>query len=97
VLSFELSEFSLICNLKSAITRGQKMLLTTETMQLHVRFNGRSEDLDLGALGLPRDADDATLRAALARRYDCAAGDLAEYVIVREAQAIIVRPVAYYG
>ena len=72
-------------------------LLTIDTMQLHVRFNGRSEDLDLDALGLLRDADDTALRAALARRYDCAADDLADYVIVREAQAIIVRPVAYYG
>jgi len=73
------------------------MLSTTETLRLHVRFNGHSEDLDLDALGLLHDADDATLRAALARRYDCAAGDLAEYAIVREPQAIIVRPVAFYG
>ena len=73
------------------------MPLTTDTMQLHVRFNGRSEDLDLGALGLHYGADDDALRIALARRYDCAATDLAEYVIVREPQAIIVRPIAYYG
>ncbi len=50
-----------------------------------------------GRAGLLHDADDATLRAALARRYDCAAEDLAQYVIVREPQAIIVRPVAFYG
>jgi hypothetical protein len=73
------------------------MLSTTETLRLHVRFNGHSEDLDLGALGLLHDASDATLCAALARRYDCAIADLAEYVIVREPQAIIVRPVAFYG
>ena len=73
------------------------MMLATETMRLHVRFNGRSEDLDLAALGLRPDAGDAELRAALARRYDCPADDLAGYVVVREPQAIIVRPVAYYG
>ena len=40
---------------------------------------------------------DAELRTALARRYDCAMADLEKYVIVREQQAIIVRPVAIYG
>ena len=73
------------------------MLSTTETLRLHVRFNGHSEDLDLSTLGLPHDANDTSLRAALARRYDCAAEDLAQYVIVREPQAIIVRPAAFYG
>jgi hypothetical protein len=74
-----------------------KMLLTTETMRLHVRFNGRSEDLDLATLALGCDASDTELRAALARRYDCAVDDLAGYVIAREPQAIIVRPIAFYG
>jgi hypothetical protein len=73
------------------------MMLAIETMRLHVRFSGRSEDLDLAALGLDGAAGDAELRAALARRYDCAVADLAEYVIAREPQAIIVRPIAFYG
>ena len=73
------------------------MLLTTETMRLHVRFNGHSEDLDLATLELGRDASDSELRAALARRYDCAVDDFASYVIAREPQAIIVRPIAFYG
>ena len=73
------------------------MMLTTETIRLHVRFNGRSEDLDLETLGLRRDASDTELRAALARRYDCAVDDLASYLIMREPQAIIVRPIAFYG
>jgi hypothetical protein len=73
------------------------MMLTTEMMRLHVRFDGRSEDLDLEALGLGYDAGDAEIRAALARRYDRAVEDLAGYVIVREPQAIIVRPIAFYG
>jgi hypothetical protein len=73
------------------------MTLITETLRLHVRFDGRSEDLDLATLGLGHDAGDAELRAALARRYDCRADDLAGYAIVREPQAIIVRPIAFYG
>jgi hypothetical protein len=77
--------------------KGVIMTLTAETMHVHVRFNGRSEDLDLETLGLPIDAGDVELRAALARRYDCAVGDLDSYVIAREWQAIVVRPVAFYG
>jgi hypothetical protein len=73
------------------------MMITTGTVRLHVRFNGRSEDLDLETLGLGRDAGDAELRDALARRYDCPVDDLASYAIVREPQAIIVRPIAFYG
>ena len=73
------------------------MTLTIDALRLHVRFDGRSEELDLETLGLRRDAGDAELRAALACRYDCAVEDLAEYVVVRGPQAIIVRPIAYYG
>jgi hypothetical protein len=73
------------------------MMEMTATMPVHVRFDGRSEDLDLKALGLRAGASDAELRAALARRYDRPAGALDEYVIVREPQAIVVRPVAVYG
>jgi hypothetical protein len=73
------------------------MTLATETLRLHVRFNGRSEELDLDTLGLGPEASDGELRVALARRYACAEVELADYVIVREPQAIIVRPVAFYG
>lgn len=73
------------------------MLMTNLSMPLHVRFRGQSEDLRVATLGVAPGASDDELRAALARRYDCALGDLDEYVIVREPQAIIVRPVAYYG
>jgi hypothetical protein len=72
-------------------------MLMFETTRLHVRFAGRSEELDLAVLDLRPDASDAELRTALAQRYGCAAADLDEYVVVREPQAIIVRPVAIYG
>lgn len=69
-------------------------MLMTDTLRLHVRFEGRSEDPDLDTLGLRHDAGDAELRTALARRYGRPAEALDEYVIVREPQGIIVRPVA---
>lgn len=72
-------------------------MLTIDTVPLHIRFAGRSEDLDLAALGLPADADDAALRAAIASRYEQPLAALADYVVVRERRAIIVRPVAFYG
>ncbi|HEU5013365.1 MAG TPA: hypothetical protein VFT66_12660 [Roseiflexaceae bacterium] len=72
------------------------MLLTNST-RLHVRFNGRSEDLDLAVLDVRADASDDELRAALAQRYRCAASAFDEYIVVREPQAIIVRPIAFYG
>lgn len=72
------------------------MLMTTTTT-LYVRFNGRSEELDLQRLGLRPDSSDTEVRTALARHYDCNIKELDGYVIVHEPQAIIVRPVAIYG
>lgn len=72
-------------------------MLTTETLTLHVRFDGRSEELDFATLDLRPDAGDAELRAALARRYGCEIRALDEYVVVREKYAVIVRPIAFYG
>lgn len=72
-------------------------MLTTETIRLHVRFNGRSEELDLMALDLDSSVSDDELKGVLARRYDLNVADLDEYLIVREPQAIIVRPIAIYG
>ncbi|NJP06508.1 MAG: hypothetical protein HC837_13230 [Chloroflexaceae bacterium] len=66
-------------------------------ISLHVRFNGQSEELDLAVLHLGADVSDTALREALARHYDCSQEALDEYVIVREPQAIIVRPLAIYG
>lgn len=72
-------------------------MLALQSERLHVRFNGRSEDLRLADLGLDRQASDAELIAALARRYGCAEAAFAEYLVVREPQALIVRPLAFYG
>jgi hypothetical protein len=72
-------------------------MVEATALTLHVRFAGRSEELDMRALDLDERASDAELRAALARRYAVAPETLNEYVVVREPKAIIVRPVAYYG
>ncbi len=72
-------------------------MFTTDSTLLHVRFDGRSDDLELADLNLAPNVTDGDLRAALAARYDCAPGELDDYVIVREPRAIIVRPVAIYG
>ena len=72
-------------------------MLMHDTKLLHVRFNGYSEELALDTLALRPNASDAELRLALAKHYDCAVDALDDYVVVREPQAIIIRPVAFYG
>jgi len=69
----------------------------SETTRIHVRFAGHSEDFNLAALDLRPNWQDAELRSALARRLDCSPSALTDYVIKREEQAIIVRPMAIYG
>lgn len=64
---------------------------------VHVRVGGRSEELKLAALGLSGDATDAQLKVAIASYLDLPANSLANHVIVRTSQAIIVRPEAIYG
>lgn len=73
------------------------MTLATTLLRLHVRFEGRSEELEFEALRLRPTASDSELVAALARRYDRKLIDFEHYVIVREPQAVIIRPEAFYG
>jgi hypothetical protein len=77
--------------------REAALMLSADVFQVHVRFAGRSEDLSFQQLNLRPSATDDELKTALARWYDCAVADLADYVIVREPAAIIVRPLAIYG
>ena len=72
-------------------------MATAATSLLHVRFAGRSEEFDIAELDLSPEASDIDLRAALAKRYDCGIWDFDGYVIVRDVQAIIVRPIAIHG
>lgn len=64
---------------------------------LHVRFDGRSEELTLAMLGLQSDATDAQIRGAVEGHFDLPAGYLDNHIVVRTSQAIIVRPEAIYG
>lgn len=75
----------------------------TETMTptaistLHVRFDGRSEELPLAALDLGPHATDAELKRALEAHLDRPPGYLETYAVVRHSDAIVVRPEAIYG
>jgi hypothetical protein len=64
---------------------------------VHVRFDGRSEELTLAALNLASNASDIQIRQALTSHFDLPASYLDTHVIVRTNQAIIVRPEAIYG
>lgn len=63
---------------------------------VHVRVAGRSAEVMLAA-GLCNQATDQQFKAAVARALDLPTDSLAEHVIVRTSQAIIVRPEAVYG
>jgi hypothetical protein len=64
---------------------------------LHLRFNGRSDEMSLAALGLTPSATDEQIKAALAAHLDCSPAALAGHVVVRHEAAIVVRPEAIYG
>jgi hypothetical protein len=64
---------------------------------VHVRVAGRSEELKLAALGLQSDATDSQIKEAVVQALDLPASELANHVIVRTSQAIVVRPEAIYG
>jgi len=64
---------------------------------VHIRFDGRSEELTLAVLGLDSNATDAQIKRAIVRHFDLPAGHLDMHVIIRTNQAIIVRPEAIYG
>ena len=64
---------------------------------LHVRFDGRSDEVTLGALGLDRQAGDQAIKQAVARYYDRPAHTFDDYVLARYEHAIVQRPEAIYG
>ncbi|MEI6042847.1 MAG: hypothetical protein WCS37_00525 [Chloroflexota bacterium] len=71
-------------------------MLTTGLI-LHLRFEGRSEELNLDALNLSRDSSDEQIKQAVATHFDRPARNFENYVVVRNHEAIIVRPEAIYG
>jgi hypothetical protein len=64
---------------------------------VHVRFDGRSEELTTGLLHLDHHATDPQIKQAIAQHFDLPSHYLDDHVIVRTSNAIIVRPQAIYG
>jgi hypothetical protein len=64
---------------------------------IHVRFNGRSEELPLAQLNLGSDASDPQIKQSVAIHFDLPRTFFQDHVIVRTDHAIILRPEAIYG
>ncbi|GCE28404.1 hypothetical protein KDA_38880 [Dictyobacter alpinus] len=64
---------------------------------VHVRVNGRSEELPFAQLGIAQNSTDSQFKDAVARYLDLPTDSLTDHVIVRTTQAIIIRPEALYG
>ena len=64
---------------------------------VHVRFEGRSEELSLAKLNLASPATDTQVKRALATYFERTSSYFDNFVVVRNSQAIIVRPEAIYG
>ena len=64
---------------------------------IHIRFDGRSEELTMAVLNLDSNATDIQIKHALTSHFDLPVHHLDSHVIVRTSQAIIVRPEAIYG
>ena len=64
---------------------------------IHVRFDGRSEELTAAMLHLAPQATDSQIKQAIVGHFDLPASHLDDHVIIRTSNAIIVRPEAIYG
>lgn len=69
----------------------------SESGVLHIRVNGRSEDVSLERLNLSATASDTAVREALGAYLDKPATHFDEFVIVREGRNLTVRPEAVFG
>jgi hypothetical protein len=64
---------------------------------VHVRIDGRSEELTLAMLDLNDNATNEQIKLAITGHFDLPMHYLDNHVVVRTSQAIIVRPEAMYG
>ena len=65
---------------------------------IHVRFEGRSLDLDVRTLGLTEPHGDADLKRHLARHLDVCPERLEKHIVDRRpGGTVVVRPEALYG
>jgi hypothetical protein len=71
---------------------------STNGTTVHVRFEGHSQDIPLHTLDLGPQADDATVRRALAAHLQISPARLRDYVIDRHPSGnLTVRPEAVFG
>ncbi|MEK7469746.1 MAG: hypothetical protein AAB074_20425 [Planctomycetota bacterium] len=67
-------------------------------VRFHVRFDGRSYDLEPSQLGVAVDAADVDIHEALARHFDVARQTFRAYVVERHRNgSVTVRPEAVFG
>ena len=72
--------------------------MTQRTKQiLHVRFDGRCEEVSLDELHLTRQASDAQIKAAITRHFDLPPHHLDGHIIVRGSRAVVIHPEAIYS
>ena len=65
---------------------------------LHVRYNGRSFDMNERVFGLRAGMSDAEVKERVARHLEVGLGRLEDYVVDRRPNGdVIVRPEAVYG
>jgi hypothetical protein len=65
---------------------------------LHVRYNGRSFDMNERVFGLRVGMTDAEVKERVARHLEVGLGRLEDYVVDRRPNGdVIVRPEAVYG
>ena len=65
---------------------------------LHVRYNGRSFDMNERVFGLRFGMTDADIKERVARHLEVGLGRLEDYVVDRRPNGdVIVRPEAVYG
>jgi hypothetical protein len=73
-------------------------MIRNELAVAHVRYNGRSVDVPLGALEVPLGASDVQMKVALANWLDVPARNFNDYVLDRHPNGnVTLRPQAVFG
>lgn len=74
------------------------MTMKNTNPSIHVRFDGRSYDLDPAALGLRPASADADVHEALARHFEVPLHTFRSFVVERHRNgSVTVRPEAVFG
>jgi hypothetical protein len=98
----ELKSFALFC-FRSFVTRyflevAMNEMIAQYNAIVHIRFDGRSWDMPLAALGVNARASDDEILRALAREFDVSLAKLQFYVLDRHTNGnLTLRPEAVFG